>query len=109
MAKKKMARLIKCNELESGSKEIIEVPSDAIVSLNSVTFKEGMISKVVFEKDNHDTSLNLMFVRLYAGDTLIAVNSETEGDYVVKISVVEISEDDDIPFYWIRKAEKYDY
>ncbi|EDS76414.1 hypothetical protein CBC_A0983 [Clostridium botulinum C str. Eklund] len=98
----KDTRLLKYKDLKVEVLESHSVGAKATVSLNEVIFKEGLISKIDFEKHIFEDGSGGLFINLYMGNLLIAT-VVTNDDYVIE------KEDCKYPSYWIRKAEEYDY
>lgn len=98
----KSKHLLKYADIKLDVLESYDVSAMASVTLNNVTFEEGLISKINFIKHTPKDGSNNLFITLYMGNINVAT-VVTTNDYVIE------QDNGKYPSYWIREAEKYDY
>ena len=101
MEKDKILLIFKDLEIDKSS--YVNCESGSTVNINNVIFEEGLISQIKFIKHHFPDSSDSLFIEAFMGNikliTLIVKN-----DYLVDIDRYSIR-----PYYYIRKAGKYDY
>lgn len=94
--------LIDFKSLDINKAILFDVENGATVKINGVGFKENLVSKIEIIKHKFDDECGL-FIHAYAGN-LQLTTTITKNDYVI-----EKDKTNGISYYYVRKAEDYDY
>lgn len=100
MVSNKEKILIKFDEFMANNPKEIIIDNNTNVTINEVSFTDGIISKLVINKVKFDDSEECMFIYAYIGNLEAAVTLTRNEDYVIEKDNRQM---------WIRKAENYDY